>query len=51
MPWTFSIRNTLQTVYPTVTLGTNTAARQHAEDMLEHRFVSGWGTDGTTPDE
>jgi uncharacterized protein YkwD len=34
-----------------IILGTNTAAQQHAEDMMKNRFVSGWGTDGTTPDE
>ena len=34
-----------------IELGNNTAAQQHAYDMLAHDFVSGWGTDGTTPDE
>jgi hypothetical protein len=36
---------------PPIGLGTNLAAQQQADDMLEHRFVSGWGTDGSLPDE
>jgi predicted transglutaminase-like cysteine proteinase len=31
--------------------GSNPAAQRHADDMLAHDFVSGWGTDGTTPTE
>lgn len=37
----------LQAIAP----GTNTAAQAHADDMAEHRFVSGWGTDGSLPEE
>ncbi len=32
-----------------VTLGNNTAAQLHAENMLEHCFLSHWGLDGLKP--
>lgn len=34
---------------PPVVLGTNTAAQQHADDMLANYFLSHWGTDGLKP--
>jgi predicted transglutaminase-like cysteine proteinase len=39
----------VQSGQSSITLGTNTAAQQHADDMLAHDFASDWGTDGTTP--
>ncbi|MBI2578121.1 MAG: CAP domain-containing protein [Candidatus Aenigmarchaeota archaeon] len=32
-----------------VALGNNNAAQQHAEDMIENRFLSHWGSDGSKP--
>ena len=32
-----------------VTLGSNSAAQAHAEEMLEHGYVSHWGLDGLKP--
>ena len=32
-----------------VELGANTAAQDHAEEMLEHSYLSHWGIDGMTP--
>ncbi len=32
-----------------VTLGTNTAAQSHADDMLANFYLSHWGTDGLKP--
>ena len=32
-----------------VTLGDNTAAQQHAEEILEHSYLSHWGLDGLKP--
>ena len=32
-----------------VVLGSNPAAQEHAEEMLEHSYLSHWGLDGMTP--
>ena len=32
-----------------VALGSNSAAQEHAEEMLEYSYVSHWGLDGLTP--
>lgn len=34
---------------PRVTLGRNTAAQRHAEEMLEHSYLAHWGMDGLKP--
>ena len=34
---------------PPVVLGTNSAAQQHADDMLANYYLSHWGTDGLKP--
>ena len=34
---------------PPVELGTNTAAQLHADNMLEHRYLSHWTVDGLKP--
>lgn len=35
--------------FPPVELGTNTAAQEHAEEMLEYSYLSHWGLDGLKP--
>jgi predicted transglutaminase-like cysteine proteinase len=43
-------QNPLGTKVAPVTLGTNSAAQAHAEDMLDNGFFSHWGSDGTNSD-